>query len=131
MTRRVELPSEDDVHRTLAKLRSDSSRPVTAHALATRLGMTNSTFWRWFPQIAQSVADERRQTLRTYKSQPTPPPRGTGDEAKLRSEIGTLRDQLQLAVATIQRLSLELHDLRASTAREHGIIPLRPDTFDT
>lgn len=108
MTRRVSLPTEEQVRKTLAKLREPSeSHNVTVRALASALGLTNSTFWRYFPEIAQSVVNERRAA----KNKTLPPHRNVemsdSPEREIRKENSLLRDQLEVAVAQIQRLTIE------------------------
>lgn len=119
MSRRVELPTEELVKSTWLALAQSGGRPPTASGLARELGLTNSTFWRYFPAIAQQVADERRHaSSELAKEQSASPARS--QEAALRSENQNLRDQLALAIAQLQRLAIDNQALREqleSTAR--------------
>jgi hypothetical protein len=130
VTAKVALPTEEQVLAALAELcaATDGRRPSVV-ALARRVGLTNATFWRHFPRIARDVADRRRAA-----PPPTPPTasadRGTDpriEHAQLRRDNRTLTDQLELAIANIQRLSLENHELRRELehARNVSRIPAR------
>lgn len=112
MTRRVPLPTETEILHALAQLRQDTPGPVTARRLAEHVGLTNSTFWRLFPVIAQDVADQRRAAVRAKPAEPSERARWADSERALRAEIAALRDQIDLAVAHIQRLTLENEGLR-------------------
>lgn len=127
MTRRVLLPSETEVQSAAAQLRDASPNGfITVRDLATQLGLANSTFWRHFPGIAQSVADGRRTTVRTAQivNEDEDDARVAGAEARLRGENAKLREQLQLAVAHIQRLTLENHALRDQLESQSGVARL-------
>ncbi len=118
MTRKTALPSNDEVRAAKAELLAHShtsgSRP-TVIGLALRVGLTNPTFWRHFPDIAREVADLGR-------TQPAsaPAPGGAASRlldlekrnADLRRANQTLTQHLELAVANIQRLTLDNHQLR-------------------
>ncbi len=126
MTRRVPLPTNAEVLHALAELRKDSTRPGTVRGLAEHLGLTNSTFWRWFPAIAQDIADQRRTIARAKRAEPSETARRADSERALRAENATLRDQIDLAVAHIQRLTLENHTLRAQMEDRAQIARLPP-----
>ncbi|MEU7823025.1 hypothetical protein [Catellatospora sp. NPDC049133] len=118
MTRKVNLPSGAEVEQAktsvLAAARATGTRP-TVVALAGRLGMSNPTFWRHFPDIARElaqlgrtgaaqapdgdVADSRLEELKQHN-------------ARLRRANQTLTEQLEFAVASIQRLAIDNHQLR-------------------
>ncbi|MBA74085.1 MAG: hypothetical protein CMO30_02175 [Tistrella sp.] len=124
MTRAVSLPTVAQIDDALTVLRSGSDRPVSTSGLAAHLGLSNATFWRHFPAIAQRVSDERRAALRGPKrSVSEAEPRGDA-EAKLRRDIAALRGQLDLAVAHIQRLTLENEALRSRAESHSNIIRL-------
>lgn len=127
MSHPVKLPTPVEILAALAQLRTSSNRPVTARALAEHVGLTNSTFWRHFPEIAQSVADERREALRgvsTSRAPATTEPAANA-ERRLRDENTALRSQLERAVAHIQRLTIENDDLRKQAEQASGIRGLR------
>jgi transposase-like protein len=87
-------------------------RRPSVQALARRLGLTNTTFWRHYPHIARQTADQRRAT-------PTPATEPANRIAQLERQLADLRranrdlaDHLHLAAANIQRLTLDNHQLR-------------------
>lgn len=125
MTRRVILPSEPEVRTALEQLRkTDGSRLITVLDLARQHGLANSTFWRHFPGIAQEVADERRSTLRSATTFPADSPRTNNPDEALRKENVKLRDQLELAVAHIQRLTIDNQALRDQLEAQTNIVKL-------
>ncbi|MFI8341958.1 hypothetical protein ACIF8W_18100 [Streptomyces sp. NPDC085639] len=50
------LPSRTDVHSTIDSLTSETGRRPSVLALATRLGLANSTFRRNYPDICAELA---------------------------------------------------------------------------
>ncbi|MCR2818922.1 hypothetical protein NQ166_08790 [Microbacterium sp. zg.Y1090] len=119
MTRRVNLPTDEDVRRELSKLQFEDAVIPSAKRLAEKLGLANSTFWRYFPEIAQQVADARRETRAT-----TPPKtvQKASEEPALRAENARLRKRLELAIAHIHRLSVENEALREAVGTSGNII---------
>ena len=125
MTRRVPLPDELEVRATLAQLRaSNESDIVTAKDLSRQLGLANSTFWRHFPEIAQEVADENRVVFRAAQATPANAPRASDPDGALRKENATLRDQIELAIAQIQRLTIDKQALRDQLEAQTNIVKL-------
>jgi hypothetical protein len=118
VTRRTELPSDEQVHRAktelLAEAHAAGTRP-TVIALARSLGLTNPTFWRHYPDIAREVAGLARSPAPAAQSAATA---GGGltdlkdRNAELRRANRRLTEHLELAVANIQRLTLDNHQLR-------------------
>jgi hypothetical protein len=115
MSRKLDLPVRGQVLQVLADLASASGRPPSVVALARRLGLTNATFWRHYPDIAREVAAQRRAS----PSQSSDPDTYSRPGDDLRAQIAQLREanqalteQLDLAIASIQRLSIENHQLR-------------------
>ncbi|QYG10873.1 hypothetical protein [Microbacterium sp. PAMC22086] len=124
MSRRVDLPTAEQVRAAIRELSTHSPESVlTVRALAQHLGLANSTFWRHFGDVAQSVADNRRSTLRT-DTKPVPATAGRKDdtEVRLRGEIERLKSQVALAAAQVQRLTLENHALRQHLEAENTIV---------
>lgn len=125
MTPRITLPSDQEVLDVLATLRTSSLKPVSASALATELGLSNPTFWRHFRDIAQQVADARRAHLRggtDVKRELRGPDSQPSDPAhRLRRELKQTQDRLELAIAHIQRLTLE-NDRLQNTLHDHGSV---------
>jgi AcrR family transcriptional regulator len=117
VSRKVALPSEEQVRQALAELTTEATvtgRRPTVLGLARRLGLANATFWRHFPDIAEEV----RSTARSHRPVPTGPRADDRyDElqrknVELRRTNTELSEHLALAVANIQRLALETHQLR-------------------
>ncbi|WP_251440436.1 hypothetical protein [Microbacterium sp. USTB-Y] len=127
MSRRIELPTRQQVEATVRELSATGSAPVlTAKELARHLGLTNGTFWRHFPDIAQSVADGRRRLLRDETKPALPPtPQKVVPERQLRLQIEELKRQISVAAAQIQRLTLENEALRRQLEAENTIIRIR------
>lgn len=124
MSRRVDLPSTEQIETAIRDLSTQVPESVlTVSALSKHLSLSKSTFWRHFPDIAQTVADNRRSALRAdTKPVPTPPAREKGTDAKLREEMAILNSRVALAAAQVQRLTLENHALRRQLEAEHKII---------
>jgi len=113
MSRRVQLPTEAEVRTALTQLCDHAdqhhTRP-TVTALARRVGLTNTTFWRYFPQQARELVDRTRV-------EPADDDRGgngTDRVAALTRDNQQLREHLDLATANIARLTLENHHLRTT-----------------
>jgi AcrR family transcriptional regulator len=123
MTARVPLPSEAQVRQALAQLAaSPGAGQPTVLALARSLGLSNGTFWRYFPEIASEVAGQRRATPRPGPAASTPDRPGgnpAGELARLRRANRELTDQIEVAIAHLQRLTLENHALREQL--EHAL----------
>jgi len=116
VTARVELPSETQVRQALTELGAQpGAGQPTVLALARSLGLANGTFWRHFPEIARQVADQRRAVIRHDRATSTPePPAGNppSELARLRRANRELTYQIDVAIAHLQRLTLENHALR-------------------
>ena len=117
MTARVQLPSEGQVRQALAGLAAQpGAGQPTVLALARSLSLANGTFWRHFPEIAREVADQRRTAARlghTTSARQQPGDNNPPSElARLRRTNRELSDQIEVAIAHLQRLTLENHTLR-------------------
>lgn len=117
MSRKVALPSEERVRQALAELTAEADatgRQPTVLGLARHLGLANATFWRHFPGIAEEV----RTAARSHHPTGTDTPADNRynelrrKNAELRRTNTELSEHLALAVANIQRLTLENHQLR-------------------
>lgn len=116
MSHQIDLPAKAAVLRALAELSAESQaagkRPSVA-GLARRLGLSNTTFWRHYPEVAREVADKRRHHDADQPASPAGPWRQLKHRnAELRNANRTLNQQLDLAIAGIQRLTLDNHRLR-------------------
>ncbi|MFJ5104866.1 hypothetical protein [Streptomyces sp. NPDC088554] len=117
MSRKVALPSEEQVRQALAECTAEAEatgRQPTVLGLARQLGLANATFWRHFPDIAEEV----REAARSHRPA-GPGARGADHYGELLKKNAALRrantelaEHLALAVANIQRLTLENHQLR-------------------
>ena len=116
MSRVGNLPNEIQVRKALDELVRHADETGTAPsvlALARRFALSNTTFRRHYPDIAQLVSDVRRVA-------PSDPARGgaarydtlVARNAMLRRANRTLADHVKIAAAHIQRLTLENAQLR-------------------
>ncbi len=115
MSYKISLPTDDEVQQAttamLAEAHAAGRRP-SVQALARRLGLTNTTFWRHYPHTARQIADQRRAT-------PTPATEPTNRLTQMEKQLADLRranrdltNHLHLAAANIQRLTQDNHQLR-------------------
>lgn len=127
MTPRVPLPTPDQIAAAIAVETEQSRRPPAALAVARRLGMSNATFWRHFPRVAQELADARRSANRSVQRRVATDsgPNAAVTIARLRAENVGLQDDIKVAAAEVQRLTLENHVLRAQLETAAGITPIQ------
>jgi hypothetical protein len=96
---------------------------VSVLALARRVGLANTTFRRRFPDIAARIVAEEPQV-------PAPSVGSTAatadSEAKLRQRNRDLQENLGLAIAAIQRLTLENRGLREQLEAALAVTSIRP-----
>jgi transposase-like protein len=128
MSQKIPLPTDDEINKAttemLAEAQAAGRRP-SVQALARRLGLTNTTFWRHYPHLARQISDQRRAT-------PTPTTEPTNRIAQMEKQLADLRranqdltDHLHLAVANIQRLTLDNHQLRQELHAATNVRQLR------
>lgn len=147
MSRRVTLPTDDDVTAALNALLADAAaqgvRP-TVLALASRLGVSNTTFWRRFPDTARQVRaaagavadaadpDAGVDTLTASGGPDRAGGSGAQRLAALSRENQQLHEQLELACAHIARLTLTnqglVEELEAVTSVTPLFLPRRSST---
>lgn len=113
MSRRVDLPTVDQVRQGMLEYiaeSEDAGTRVTVIGLARRLNLSNGTFWRQFP----AIADELKVAAVSTSTAPRKDDRTElrADNARLRRENASLRSDINLAVSSIQRLALESRALR-------------------
>jgi AcrR family transcriptional regulator len=110
------IPTPEQAHRARDRVltqATNSGRRPSVLAVARELGLSNTTFRRHFPDIAQQMSDARR----TPSSGPAPAGGPSAHDklvarnAKLRRDNRQLRAHLDLAIVTIQRLTLNNHRL--------------------
>lgn len=127
MTRAIPLPTETEITAVIEALtREDPSHPPAVLAVAARLGLSNATFWRRFPQLAQTLADTRKDALRDRTRAPErPAPELPAAElARLRNDNARLESEVRAAAAEVQRLTLENYALRTQLEQASGVIPI-------
>ncbi|MGW2964087.1 hypothetical protein ACWDGI_37280 [Streptomyces sp. NPDC001220] len=114
MTRRVPDLPEGLVRKHLQEVLESCRETSTAPSvlmLARRLGLTNTTFRRRYPEIAREIADHRAAPT-ALRSGPTEHDRLVARNAKLRRRNRELSTQLALAAAHIQHLALRNEKLQ-------------------
>ncbi|MFD7487739.1 hypothetical protein ACFRFU_52645 [Streptomyces sp. NPDC056704] len=94
----------------LETCRQTNTRPSVL-ALARQLGLSNTTFRRRFPDIAQELCTLRSTPASTADG-PTEHDRLIARNAKLRRRNHELADELALAIAQIQHLALRIEGLQ-------------------
>jgi AraC-like DNA-binding protein len=113
VTRRTVLPSHDDVQLAIKRLTETTGKPPTVLALARHLGLANTTFRRHFPDITTELTQQRSPA--PADSDPVAASRFEKiqrENTELRRARRELAEHLELAIANIQRLTLDNHHLR-------------------
>jgi hypothetical protein len=97
-------------------------------ALAHQLGLANTTFRRHFPDIARELGQIRRTPTPEHTSSAARNPCTKLQErnAKLGRDNAALTEHLELAIANIQRLTLETHQLREQLEAATKITRIKP-----
>lgn len=117
MTRPAGIPAEAHVRRVLEQYLTechDNSKRPSVLALVTKLGMSNTTFRRHFPEQAREISETRSSTGSSTVAETRPGPHEVlvARNARLRRANHTLTSNLRLAAAQIQRLGMENARLR-------------------
>ena len=122
---RTSPPSLDEVHHAISAITEATGKAPSTLAVANQLGLANTTFRRQFPDIAATLT-RNRSAQRGSQSAPQSAPYETLKQhnAKLRREIAELTEQLDLAIANIQRLTLENHRLRQERDEASRVTPI-------
>jgi transposase-like protein len=118
MNRIADTPTLEQTHRAQAKVlaeAADNGRRPSVLEVARQLGLSNITFRRHFPDLADEISGVRRAPHSDTPASPgiTEHARLVARNAKLRRDNHQLREHLALAVANIQRLALTAHKLQA------------------
>ena len=126
MTRLADIPAEARVPPVLDQYLTechDNGKHTSVLALATKLGMTNTTFRRHFPQQAKEISEARSnpEPRAGAKTQPSPHDVLAARNAKLRRANHALTGNLRLAAAQIQRLGMENARLREALEASSNI----------
>jgi AraC-like DNA-binding protein len=123
------LPTEEHVHHVrdqlTARLQPHGRRPSTLQ-LARQLGLSNTTFRRHFPDIARDVSNARRSPPAAIAEAPAvvEHTKLLARNAKLRRDNRQLREHLELAIANIQRLTLQARELQAALEATSNVIQI-------
>ncbi len=126
MTTSADIPAEARVRRVLDQYLTechDNGKLPSVLALATRLGMSNTTFRRHFPQQTKEISEARSGPEPEAGSQTRPSPHEVlvARNARLRRANHTLTGNLRLAAAQIQRLGIENARLRQALEASSNI----------
>jgi hypothetical protein len=125
LNRRAGLPTPDEVHDAIAAMTESLGKPPSTLALAKHFGLANTTFRRQFPDIAADLNNIRSTQAGREDVQHSSPYRELKQHnAKLRRDVQDLTLQLELAVANIQRLTLENHRLRRERDEATRVTPI-------
>jgi len=127
VTRAPDLPTPAAVHEAMTAVITEADtagRRPSVLAVARRLGLTNTTFRRNYPDASAEIG-----ALRHTRPEPT----HSNDDsvsalrhriAELRQDNLTLTTHLELAIANIQRLTLDNHRLRQELEALGGVAKL-------
>lgn len=124
------LPAEPQVRQAFTKLvdqaHHDGQRPSVL-ALARQFGLTNTTFRRHYPEIVRELGQMRRTpaTAPPESSAATEHSKLIARNAELRFAVQELRQDLELAVANIARLTLDNHQLRTELEQARRITNIK------
>lgn len=130
MSRRAELPAEQQVREVLAQMRAEAAAggpAPTVLALARRLGLSNTTLWRHYRDIATGI----RHAAHAETAPADGPAPRTGrsaelatENARLRLERDRLAGQVEAALGHLRRLAIDNARLRRDLEEARGITPL-------
>ncbi len=121
--------TEADVRTALNALCEDaaaSGRRPSVLALARRLGLPNTTLRRRFPAICTELATGRAVAVHAPSTiaDSVTATSLRRENARLRREKENLAANLELAIANIQRLTLDAHHLRQALEHARGVTRL-------
>jgi DNA-binding transcriptional regulator YhcF (GntR family) len=124
------LPAELQVRQAFTKLvdqaHHEGQRPSVL-ALARQFGLSNTTFRRHYPEIVRELGQIRRTpaTAQTEPSAATEHSNLIARNAELRRAVQELRQDLELAIANIARLTLDNHHLRTELEQARRITNIK------
>ncbi|MER7466718.1 hypothetical protein [Streptomyces sp. NPDC097981] len=96
------LPSRTDVHAAIDSLTSETGRRPSVLALATRLGLANTTFRRNYPDICDELAAIARTPSGTTAADAYSTVQA--NNARLRRDNRDLAEQLELAIVAERKV---------------------------
>lgn len=117
MSRPADVPTEARVRRVMdqytAECTDNGTRPSVL-ALAAKLGLSNTTFRRHFPDLAKEMSTLRSNPEPTTAAEKHPSPYEilAARNAKLRRTNRSLTENLRFAAAQIQHLAVDNARLR-------------------
>ncbi len=119
-------PTVDDVRDTVHDLTETTGRAPSVIAVAQRLGLANTTFRRNYPEITTELQQQRQQKTVSDQAAVDRFTQVRDDNVKLRSRNRELIDHLNLAIANIQRLTVENDELRRQLEAAANVTTIRP-----
>ncbi|GCE40848.1 hypothetical protein Rhow_004491 [Rhodococcus wratislaviensis] len=105
----------------LRKQAQSTGARVSVLALARKVGLANTTFRRRFPDLVAKIADQEPPSPNRHAA--TAPKNA---EPELRQRNRDLRENLEYAMASIQRLTLENQRLRNELESVQTVTSIRP-----
>jgi hypothetical protein len=131
MTARPPMPSQQAVRDALHDLRAEAEttgRHPSVLALAARVGLPNTTFRRSYPDICAELTAAPQRATSSTTAAATTYEKFAHAHARLRQDHNALKEHLELAIANIQRLTLDNHELRQALEATRNItrLPDRP-----
>jgi AcrR family transcriptional regulator len=132
MSRKIDLPAEQHVRAVLADMLAEAaegSAKPSVLALARRLGLSNATYWRHFPDIAAEV--NQTVSVAVVPASSEHPCLGRSEEqaahiARLRRENARLTDQMEAAFGHLRQLTVDNAQLRRDLEAACAITRLDP-----
>ncbi len=131
MTARSPMPSQQAVRDALADLRAEAEttgRHPSVLALAARVGLPNTTFRRRYPDICAELSAAPQPPGSSTTTTTTAYEKLAHAHARLRQDHHALSEHLELAIANIQRLTLDNDALRSTLEATRSVsrLPDRP-----
>lgn len=126
MTRQSTPPSRVDVSRAVVEVADATGKPPSVLAVAQRLGLSNTTFRRIYPDIVAELRQQRTTAQSDPDSAVARFDAIKGENTRLRRDNHNLSAHLDLAVANIQRLTLDNHRLTQQLETASNISRIRP-----
>jgi len=110
----------DEARTAIAQLREETGRAPSVLAVATRLGLANTTFRRRFPDLVDELTQRSRTSAATTAAA-TSYAELQQDNVRLRAELRVLGNQLELALAMVQRLAEDKQRLTTALEQAHAV----------
>lgn len=130
MSHKSDLPSLARVEQALQELLDSAhtnGQLPSVLELARRLGLSNTTFRRNFPDTVQKLTAARRpEASESNRSRPTPVDRLAARNAKLRRANRDLTAALKLATAQIHKLAMHNYQLQSELEAATNVTRIGP-----